>query len=396
MFKRYLDLRRILERKSLFLFGPRQTGKSTYLKNHFPEALHINLLRSSEFKDFLNINNHLENIVDYQIKNTTNKIIIIDEVQKLPQILDDVHDLIEKNKSLRFILTGSSARKLKRSGVNLLGGRATWINFYPLTFSELLSIKSDKEAYNLWIHGLLIGKLPSILNSQEPHEDLKDYVGLYLKEEVQAEGLTRSIENFSRFLDFVALMNAEQINFTSLASDAQITPSLARDYFDIVFDTLIGHKLSAFEATKKRKAMTTAKFYLFDCGITNSILGRTELSAKTPEYGKLLEQAIFLEIKAYLDYNQIDKKLEYWRSTSKFEVDFVIYKNISEITAIEVKASSAPTTKDYKGLLAFNEEYPHTKKIVVCNSTRPILTKDNIQILPIEVFLKKLWQGEIV
>jgi predicted AAA+ superfamily ATPase len=391
MFDRILDISETLCRKSLFLLGPRQTGKSTYLTGKFPEALYINLLKNSEYQEFLRDPSRLHNVVNYFIKNSKNRVVIIDEIQKNPALLDDVHDLIEKDKSLRFILTGSSARKLKRSGANLLGGRASRYNFHPLCYPELGTEKMD-----LWFRGLSTGKLPAILQSTNPVADLKDYVGLYLKEEIQAEGLSRSIENFSRFLEFAALSNAEQINYTSIGSDAQLSPSLVRDYFEILSDTLVGHLLPAFLATTKRKAMSTSKFYFFDCGVINCLVGRTQIPAGTPEYGKNFEQAIFAELKTYLDYHQTNKKLEYWRSTSKFEVDFLVYNNLEDIIAIEAKATVHPSKKDFKGILALEEEFRLKKKIIVCLASIPQITDSGIEILPIEVFLKKLWAGELI
>ncbi len=393
MYKRYINLNSVLSRKSLFLLGPRQTGKSTLLKSQYKTALYINLLKNSEYQKYLQNPDRLQEIVTYFIENSSEKLIIIDEIQKIPALLDEVHDLIESNKSLRFILTGSSARKLKRGGANLLGGRASWLNFYPLCFPELGEKKN--LPYQRWIERLSIGALPSILDSKNAYADLKDYIGLYIREEVQAEGLSRQIDHFSRFLDFAALMSGEQINYTAIGSDAQISPSTVRDYFEILSDTLIGHQLPAFRETKKRKAMTTSKFYLFDCGVTNCLLGRKEISPGTPEYGKMLEQAIFLELKAYLSYTSSDKKLEYWRSTSLIEVDFIIYENLKKITAIEVKSNTNPSAKDFKGLLALNEDFQLERKIIVCNCNEPRKTKDGIEVLPISVFLTELWAGKI-
>lgn len=391
MFKRTLDLRQTLLRKSLFLLGPRQTGKSTYLRKSFPDALYINLLKSSEFQAYSKRPGKIQEVVRYFAQENKERVIIIDEVQRVPEILNEVHDLIESDKTLRFILTGSSARKLKSSGMNLLGGRASRYYFYPLCFSEL-----GKEARNLWGQRISTGALPAIVTSTHPFDDLKDYVGLYLREEVAAEGLTRSIENFSRFLDFAALVNAEQVNFTSLGSDAQLSPSTVRSYFEILEDTLISHNLPAFLQTKKRKAMSTVKFYFFDCGVVNSLLGRTQVAIGTPEYGKMLEQAIFIELKAYLNYNRIDKRLEYWRSTSQFEVDFLVYSDLEDVVAIEVKSGANPSAKDFKGLKALEEEVPLKRKIVVCQAETPRKTKEGIEILPLVEFLEKLWAGKII
>ncbi len=391
MFDRILDISDVLKRKSVFLLGPRQTGKSTYLRQKYPEALYVNLLKNSEYQDFIKNPAQLQNIVKYFVQNSESRIVIIDEIQKHPALLDDVHDLIESDKSLRFILTGSSARKLKRAGVNLLGGRASWFYLYPLCYSELGPNKNQ-----LWLDGIVKGKLPSVIESVDYFSDLKDCIGMYLKDEIQAEGVTRSIQNFARFLDIAALFNGEQVNYTAIASDAQIKPSAVRDYFEILSDTLIGHILPAFESTTKRKAMTSSKFYLFDCGVAAVLAGRKEISIQTPEYGKQFEQAIFLELKTYLAYTKSDKKLEYWRSNSKFEIDFLLYENLENIIAIEAKSGINPTKKDFKGFAPFEEEFKLQKKIVVCQANQPQITSDGIEILPIHVFLEKLWAGQII
>ncbi|MBK7961110.1 MAG: ATP-binding protein [Bdellovibrionales bacterium] len=390
MYQRILNITQVLRRKSLFLLGPRQTGKSTYLRSHFPEALYINLLKSSEYQNYLKDPSYLHKTVNYFVKNNVSRIVIVDEIQKIPNLLNDIHDLIEQDKSLRFILTGSSARKLRRGGANLLGGRASRIYFHPLCYPEL-GINQD----DLWIKGLSSGKLPPIIDTANYFEDLKDYVGLYLREEIQEEGLTRSLENFSRFLDVAALMNGEQINYTALGSDAQIAPTLVKDYFEILSDTLVGHLLPAFLATTKRKAMSTSKFYFFDNGVVNALTGRSIIPKGTPEFGKSFELAIYSEILAYLNYRQSSKKVEYWRSTSKFEVDFLVYDRIEEIVAIEVKSSTQPSKKDFKGLLALEEEHKLLKKIIVCQAEKPLLTEEEIEILPVFIFLKRLWQGEL-
>ena len=391
MIKRTLNFKKILERKSLFLLGPRQTGKSTYLKSEFPKALSINLLKTTEYKKYIDNANILHEVVEHFAKEQKESIVIIDEIQKIPSLLDDVHDLIEKHKNLRFILTGSSARKLKRGHANMLGGRASHFNLHPICFAEL-GLKQKKD----WWKFCETGSLPSIFLSKDPWADLQDYVSLYLKEEIQAEGLSRSVENFSRFLYFAACTNAEQVNYANLGQDASLSPSTVRDYYQILSDTLIGFTLPAFLQTQKRKALATEKFYYFDCGVSNILLKRKSLSKGTPEYGKSFEQAIFLELKAFLDYNQLNYNLEFWRSTSKFEVDFLVYSNLRDITAIEVKAGTNPSRKDYKGLFAFEEDFPLKRKIVVCDCTEPRMTSDGVEILPALYFLEKLWAGQII
>lgn len=390
MYSRALNLEPVLKRKSLFLLGPRQTGKSTYLKKNYPNALYIDLLDNREFLSLRRNPSLLREKIDYYLKKSKNFLVIIDEIQKIPELLNEVHLLIEQNKKLRFILTGSSARKLKHGGANLLGGRASWVHFYGLVFSEI--VKSKKN----WPQKCITGSLPFVFDSKKPWQDLADCVGLYLREEIQAESLTRNLDNFFSFLETSALSNAEQINFSNIASDTGVKLSTVRSYYQILSDTLIGDLLPAFEKTKKRKAMTTAKFYFFDCGVTNYLLGRKDLAEGTPEYGKALEQAIYTEIKAYISYNQLDYKFEYWRSTSLFEVDFLLYNSLKNIIAIEIKAGTNPSKKDYKGFLALEEDFPLKRKIVVCRAPSPRLTNDDIEILPVHLFLEELWEGKII
>lgn len=393
MYERKVNFQETLRRKSIFLFGPRQTGKSTLLKKRYPDALYINLLKNKDYQNFLRNPDRLEEVTRAYLENSKLPIpiVIIDEIQKIPALLDEVHHLIEEYKKIRFILTGSSARKLKRNGANLLGGRASWYHLHPLVYSEMGS-KSEL----LWEKSLLIGAIPSVLDSDHPWDDLNDYIGLYLKEEIQAEGFSRSVDNFARFLTVAALTNGEQVNFTKIGNDSQIPPSTVRDYYEILEDTLVGRILPAFLDTKKRKALATAKFYLFDCGVANFLLGRKDLARGTPEYGKMLEQAIHNELRAYLDYKASTKKLEFWRSTSKFEVDFLIYSDLKDIIAIEVKAGANPSKSDYKGLLALEEEFPIQRKIVVCQTERHRRTSEDIEIMPIFDFLKLLWAGKII
>ena len=302
-------------------------------------------------------------------------------------MLDEVHRQIELHKEIRFILTGSSARKLKRSDVNLLGGRASRFYFHPITSIEM---GFDQYSQNLE-RNITYGFLPQILLSSDPWQDLSDYVGIYLKEEIQQEAIVRSIDGFSRFLNTVALTNSEQINFTKIANDIDCSPKKVREYYQVLEDTLVGHLLEAFTKTKKRKAMTSAKFYLFDPGITNALLGRKFIAQKTKEFGNLFEQLVFCEIKAYLDYHQITDSLFYWRSTSKLEVDFIMLDPSSKLIAIKVKSSDNPSLKDSKGLLALEEDVKLKRKIIVCLSKKAKLFEHDVEVLPLQLFLEKLW-----
>lgn len=380
-YRRVLDLKAPIKRKSLFLFGPRQTGKTFYLTRTFPKAPLYDLLQA---KTFLRLSQrpHLlrEELTAIRLPESP---VIIDEIQKLPVLLDEVHSLIEEKK-IRFILTGSSARKLKRGGVNLLGGRATTFHLFPLVSREI-------PHFDL-IRALNWGTLPSVYPSDDPENDLADYVGNYLKEEIKAEGLARNIENFSRFLQTASLCNAELVNFTSIGSDAQIAPRTVAEYFSILEDTLIGYLLEPYTKTKKRKAVSTTKFYFFDCGVCNALAGRRNIRPKTELFGKSFEHFVFTELRAFLSYRRDPRSLTFWRSqVSDYEVDFLIGDEV----AIEVKGSDLITERHLTGLKALAEELPLKKKLVVSMDEKPRRVGP-VDILPVATFLQMLWDGEIV
>ena len=383
-FHRILNLQEQIKNKSTFLLGPRQTGKSTLLAATMPKdsTLIVDLLDSRTFSEFVN-NPAL--LGDRIAARAQLRYVVIDEIQKLPELLDEVHRQIEKRKDLRFVLTGSSARRLRRSGTNLLGGRARLVSLFPLVSKEVLAARPGDTLERL----MLFGGLPSIYLSEEPAEDLSAYVGLYLKEEIQAEGLVRSLPAFSRFLHAAALSNAEQVVFSNIASDAQLPARTVQEYFQILDDTLVGKMLPSFTKTPTRKAMTVPKFYYFDPGVANALLGRKEISVGSPEYGKVLEHFIFCEITAALSYLKSGLLLSYWRSTSKMEVDFVFGK-----VAVEVKGSGAVSKKETKPLLALAEDIKGLRKIVVCHESQPRKTEEGIEILPLKRFLEMLWDGE--
>ncbi len=383
MFNRIIELDSIIARKSVFLFGPRQTGKSTWLKNRYPMALYINLLRKRTFDFFSNTADALESEINLFKKESNQKkqaesdldnvmIVIIDEIQLLPNLLNDVQNMIETDKKLRFILTGSSARKLKRSGANLLGGRASWRSMFPLLYPEIRSeIKTSKDLTNR----LLRGGLPSIFTSKTPFDDFDDYIQLYLNEEIKSEGQVRKYDSFHRFLSVAARTNAQQVNFTQVGSDAQVPPRTIHDYYQILEDTLIGFMLTPFLETKTRKAMSSSKFYLFDTGLTNAIINRTSLSLESPEAGGLFEQFIIIEIKAFCSYHYPRSELFYWRSQTKQEIDLII-RNSDQIWAIEIKCKNHINNKDLSGLLAFAEDMPNAKKYIIGLDVHHQITKD--------------------
>ena len=336
-----------------------------------------------ESKTFLRLSQRPHLLREEVLALTSNKYpIVIDEIQKLPILLDEVHTLIEEKK-IKFILTGSSARKLKRGGANLLGGRAATFHLFPLVFCEIPN-------FDL-IRALNWGTLPFIYSSSDPENDLIDYVGNYLKEEIRMEGLARNIENFSRFLQTASLCNTELLNFTNIGNDAQISPRTVAEYFSILEDTLIGYVLEPYTKTKKRKAVSTAKFYFFDCGVCNVLAGRRNIKPKTELFGKSFEHFVFAELRAFLSYERDPRPLTFWRSQlSDYEVDFLIGNEI----AIEVKGTSLVTERHLTGIKALSEELKLKKKIVVSMDDKPRQIED-IEILPIRIFLTKLWSKNL-
>ena len=376
---RCLDLSKPLRHKSLFLFGPRQTGKTTFLRQAFPHARYYNLLESNVFRDL----SHRPELIRERL-GPDEKLVIVDEVQKLPSLLDEAQTMIDRDPELRFIFTGSSARKLRRGGANLLGGRAWMSRLHPLTGPELDFENLERR--------LNRGGLPFIFGSAEPAEELNSYIGTYLMEEIQAEGAVRSIESFSRFLPVAALANGQQINFTELGNDCQVPPRLVREYVQVLDDTLIGQLLEPYGKTRKRKPVATAKLYLFDVGVANALMKRGHVEQGSSSYGQALEHQIYIELRAYLDYSRLDMPLTYWRTLSQIEVDFVIGDSVG----VEVKARPFTARRDYKGLLALAEEVPLKRKIVVCLEREPRRSSEGIEVMPVTHFLRELWGGRIV
>jgi predicted AAA+ superfamily ATPase len=379
MFKRILSLTDFLRERSLFLFGPRQTGKTTLLRSEFPEAPYYNLLEADTFRDLA----ARPELIRQRLTGGE-ELVVVDEIQRLPSLLNEVQAMLDRNRKLRFVLTGSSARSLRRGGVNLLGGRARVAHLFPLVSPEVEYRHLDLR--------LSIGSLPAILESSSPQEELRAYVGTYLQEEIRAEGAVRSIESFSRFLNAAALCNGQLVNFTEVGSDAGVPPRTVREHFYLLEDTLLGALVEPYRGTLKRKPVATAKFYLFDVGVANHLMKRRAVERGSPEYGQALEHLVFLELRAYLSYRRHDHALTFWRSQSKLEVDFVVGHEI----AIEVKAAERVGEKAMTGLRALAEEVPLRRKLVVCHERAPRQTDDGIEVLPLGDFLAQLWEGELL
>ncbi len=383
-FSRVLNINELLKAKSHFLFGPRGTGKSTLIKqNPTKDFMVIDLLESQTRIRLLQHPEDLESLIDEQVqprKQKTNAV-VIDEIQKVPELLDEVHRLIEKNQT-RFLLTGSSARKLKRSAANLLGGRARIANLFPLTFSEI-------PDFNL-LRYLTFGGLPAIYTSDDPYDDLMAYVNSYLNEEVEQEAQVRNLGKFARFLKCAALSNSQQINYASIASDAMVSESTVRSHYMILKDTLMGDLLEPWKESKKRKAVQTPKFYFFDTGVTNAIVGKRSLTPQTVDFGQAFESFIYMELKAALDYKRAHLPLTYWRSVSHQEVDFLI----GDTVAIEIKAKERATMRDTVGIQALREEKIFKKFFLISLDPQP-RHENGISFLHWRDFLTKLWEGTV-
>lgn len=371
--ERILQLPPLLEKKSHFLFGPRQTGKSFLIRHTLKGAKVYNLLDTSVY---LALSRDLGRI-GQELK-PQDRLVVIDEIQRLPELLHEVHRLIEE-RGVRFLLTGSSARKLRRGGVDLLGGRARTKYLYPLTWQELGERFDLRQAAER-------GLLPSIYFSDDPRADLKAYAGTYLQQEIVAEGATRNVPAFSRFLKVAALCNGTIVNFTNVANDAQVARTTVYEYFEILKDTLILHELPAWRKSKKRKPLSSSKYYFFDTGVVSTLQGR-EFRPGTPEFGEAFETYLLHELVSYRDY-QGEEPLSFWRSTSGFEVDFII----GDHTAIEAKAKENVSANDLKALRTLAEEKRLKRYLCVSLEPRARRLKE-ITILPFQEFLRALWSG---
>lgn len=367
----FLDRKLSLEKKrSYLLLGPRRVGKSTYLKHYFKDAEWIDLLKSNLYFEYQAHPELLRERFEH-----TSKLIVIDEIQLIPDLMREVHWLIE-NSNCRFILSGSSARKLRKQGITNLAGRLRTVRLYPLTYSEIPNFNLDLR--------LQFGCLPSLVYSEEPKLDLKDYCGEYLKEEVQAEGLVRSLPTFARFLELAALSNGELLSYATIARDCGVALKTVREYFQILEDTLLAYHLDAFTKSKKRRAILSPKFYYFDCGIPNSLLDR-KLSSKTPEYGKSFEQFMILETIAARDYSKKFEKISFWRSASGYEVDLII----DDHTAVEFKTGTV-TLKDSAGLSALKEEIALKNTWIVSRDTHLRKLDNGVLVMPWQDYIQRL------
>ena len=385
MIHRYCQLNSELD-SSVFLFGARQTGKSTFLEEQFHDATYFDLLDSEVRRRF---SMRPELLFEMLKDKEEGSIVVIDEIPEVPQLLNEVHRLIQR-KGLRFVLCGSSARKLKRKGYNTLGGRALPCYFYPFVSAELPDLDLDRA--------LLYGMLQPHYLSKRPHALLAGYIDVYLREEVKEEALVRNIDAFQRFLEVAALSDSEVVNYSNIANDCGVTAKSVREYFSLLEDTLIGYMIPAYTKTLKRKVVQAPKFYFFDVGVYNYLMRRTSLAPGSSEYGHCFEHFVIQELQAYIGYTHSDKHLSYWRTYNGKEIDAVIGE--AEI-GIEIKSTEEVQTKHLSNFKEFCAEYPACRCIIVSRDKfnrridNAVGTNSTVECLYIFDFLKMLWSKQL-
>lgn len=378
MYKRLFDVKSKLD-EGMFLFGARQTGKSTLLKERFKGEIYYDLLDPNIRNAFKRNPNSLKEALSGKPAGT---LVIIDEIQKVPALLDIVHSLMVDN-GLWFILSGSSARKLKKSGANTLGGRAIPETLYPLVWPEVTDFQLDRAVQN--------GMIPRHYMVPDATKRLRGYVEVYLNEEIREEGEVRELDAFERFMEVAAISDGEMLNYSNIASDCGVTSKTVQSYFQILYDTLIGYEIPAFRKEVKRKIVQAPRFYYFDVGLANYLMGRHSLKRGTDDYGHAFEHYVMQEIIAYKGYNDKLDVISYWHTYDKKEVDVVIG---DAKVAIEIKSTDHIETRHKKGLKAFKEEHPDCRLILV--SLDPITRKsDDKELIYVLDFLKMLWNGDI-
>jgi len=381
--QRYVNPLKLLDKSSYFLFGARGVGKSYLIGQTFGQSCvtHLDLLNSETYFRLKAKPSSLEVMAKEDV-------VVIDEVQRIPELLNEVHRLIEMNKGQRFLLTGSSARKLKRGGANLMAGRAYFASLLPLTWQEI----SAEGSFGLDKY-LVTGALPSAYIDNAGFQYLFSYIDAYMKEEIQAEALVRNLANFARFVEVAAMISGEELNYTKVASDCQLPVNTVRDYFQILEDTLLGYRVHAWKKGNKRKATQREKFFLFDVGVRNALLNVRSVAEKTTEYGKCFEHFIANEIRAFLAYHQLRESLCYWRTSTKLEVDFIVGQEL----AIDVKSAEQVSQRDHKGLEALSSEGVSFKhRLIVSKDIQPMRFESGVEHMHWEVFLQKIWNGELI
>lgn len=358
---------------SCFIFGPRGTGKSTWMLKTLGHAQMINLLDAPTYQQYSAHPEYLKQMV----RANPSQIYIIDEIQKLPKLLDSIHQLIEENKDTQFVLTGSSARKLKREGVNLLGGRAILTHMHPYMAAEL------GKRFNL-NQALAFGMLPLIVESRHPKKKLEAYIALYIKEEVHAEGLVRREGAFSRFLEHISFSHGSTLNLTNIARECQATRKTVENYISILEDLLLGYRLPVFTKRAKRAPVIHPKFYLFDSGVYNILRPTGPLDSSDEINGMALEGLVLQHLRAWCDYSSQGTTCYFWRTRGGSEVDFILYGS-EHFYAIEVKHASKVYSTDLRALKIFHKDYPEATPLLLYRGKDKLII-DNILCCPVEEF----------
>ena len=378
MIQRLLNLDKLIERKSCFLFGPRGTGKTFLIRQQKREShFSIDLLKSDIFLRLKTNPSLLENMIDLE----SVKKVLIDEIQREPLLLNEVHRLIEEKK-LHFLLTGSSARKLKKGHANMLGGRASIAHLFPFTWKEL----SDAKKFDLR-RILQYGSLPGVYLSEDPGQDLFDYIDSYLRDEIQAEALVRNLPVFNNFLRLAALCSNQLINYSNIASDLGVSVNTIKEYFQILDDTLIGFRLEPWRQGKKLKTIATSKYFLFDMGVCKTLQNLAEDTP--PQTGIAFEQFVINEVRAYVSYNRLRADLTFWRTQNQDEVDLVV----GDHTAIEIKSAKRLSERFLNGLVKIRDEHSWKNRILVSNDPLNAKHASGILLLHWETFFRNLWDG---
>ena len=375
-----------LAKHSVFLWGPRRTGKTYWVREHLAGSPVIDLLQTDVFAEYASRPALLRERFSAPDVTRGRGPIVIDEVQKLPVLLDEVHWLIE-NRKRTFLLTGSSARKLRRGHANLLAGRARRRELRPLCFPEIDRLDLERV--------VLSGLLPPHFLSDDPTDDIRSYVNDYLKEEIVSEGVAVRLPAFTDFLRVAAITSSELLNYTNVAREVGVSAKVVRGYFDLLEDTMLGFRIAPWTKSANRRLILTPKFYLFDVGIANH-LARRRPAPGTPEFGKSVEHLVLMELQAFRAYRSQDLEIRYWRTSTGQEVDFVL--NDREV-AIEVKASARIADAAFKPLAALGDDGRLRQRILVCLERQPREVGDRhgrIRVLPLRVFFEELWAGRIV
>ena len=378
MYERIFDIENQLD-EAMFLFGARQVGKSTLLQNRFKDAVYYDLLIPSIRKSFKRNPDLLREALSSKPEGT---LVIVDEIQKVPELLDLVHWLMV-NKGLQFILSGSSARKLKKSGANTLGGRAQPRTLFPLVWKEVTDFQIDRAVQN--------GMIPRHYLVEDATDRLEAYVKVYLDEEIRDEAAVQDVDVFERFMEVAAISDGEMLNYSNIASDCGVSAKTVKSYYQILYDTLLGYEIPAYRKVIKRPVVQAPKFYYFDVGLANYLMGRYSLKRGTDDYGHAFEHFVMQEIIAYRGYFRRREEISYWHTYNDQEVDAVIG---DAKVAIEIKSSEQVKTSHKKGLKAFKEEHPECRLILVSHDPITRVSGD-VELINISDFLRMLWNGEI-